>query len=208
MQHETFTSPEQRIDDYMELSTHPEQLDRLFADFYELFRYAPGSRGAHHFWYGGWMDHNQDMLDHYTDSYKWCQAQGWLDRLPDTEQFSYQDGITVILAHDLEKPFRYADYVENISADISNDAFHSIPGDKTERKNFRGNLLNQYGIDLSPVQQNALRFVEGVRDEDYRPGERVDKPLAALCHLADLASARIGYDMRGPYYAGEIYVEP
>lgn len=197
-------SKEGVIDAYIECVPSNENIQRLFDDFRTLFRYAPGSRGAHHYWYGGWMDHNQQMLDKYTCDYEWFMEHGWLDELPTNEQFIYHEGIVVILMHDMEKPFKYAELVEGITEIEIPSEFTSELEDKANRKTFRETLMEKYGITLNSIQQNALRYVEGVRDYDYIPGERTDKPLAALCHSADLTSSRIGYDIRGPYYVGEI----
>lgn len=193
-----------RVYECMEYTPQKQEISQLFADYETLFHYAPGSRGAHHFWYGGWMDHLQQMLEKYTADYEWLIDHGWLDYLPPSEQFDYGDGIEVILMHDLEKPFKYADYVKQVAdVELPGYVLRSLE-DKQARKTFREDMMINYGIALNAVQHNALHFVEGVRDEEYIPGQRVDKPLASLCHAADDMSGRIGYNVRGPYYQGEI----
>lgn len=205
MDRELLPNPEQgRVYGYMECISQKQEMRQLFADFETLFRYAPGSRGAHHFWYGGWMDHLQQMLDKYTADYAWLVDQGWLGYLPLEEQFDYGEGVEVILMHDLEKPFKYAEYVQHaINTEVPPELLQSLENKHT-RKTFREDLMDSYGITLSPAQHNALHFVEGVRDDEYIPGQRVDKPLASLCHSADDMSGRIGYNAPGPYYAGDI----
>lgn len=205
MSRETLHSPERStVHGYMECTPQKQELRQLFTDFETLFRYAPGSRGAHHFWYGGWMDHLQQMLDKYTADYEWLADRGWLDHLLPEERFDYADGLEVILVHDLEKPFKYAEYVQSaLTTEAPPELLESLEHKHT-RKAFREDLMDSYGIAFNPVQHNALHFIEGVRDDEYIPGQRVDKPLASLCHGADDMSGRIGYNVRGPYYAGEI----
>ncbi len=65
---------------------------------------------------------------------------------------------------------------------------------KARREALKSEKLFEYGLRLSPVQSNALRFVEGIRDGDYTPNSRLMLPLAAFCHSADMKSARAFYD--------------
>ena len=48
-------------------------------------------------------------------------------------------------------------------------------------------------IILTPEEENGMKYVEGEFD-DYSNRRRAMGPLAALCHLADVTSARIGFD--------------
>src|SRR5690606_18504471 len=66
--------------------------------------------------------------------------------------------------------------------------------DKEMSERFKRELLDRYGVTLSPVQANALEFVEGIRDDKYRKDSRAMSELAAMCHMADLWSARGWYN--------------
>ena len=48
----------------------------------------------------------------------------------------------------------------------------------------------EYGLVLTPAQENALKYVEGEHN-DYTNKQRLMNELAAFCHLCDVTSARI-----------------
>ena len=49
---------------------------------------------------------------------------------------------------------------------------------------------------MRPIAQGGLlKYVHGEGD-DYRKDRRVMSPLAALCHMADVGSARILFDVK------------
>lgn len=159
-------------------------------DHAERLRTAPGSRDAHHGWEGGYAEHIRQTMMIAASNYDLMEQTGLLDELSDEERFDLSDALTVMFLHDIEKPFVYA-----INADGGVEKVASIT--KSERKAFRQDVINRYGFAITPTMENALKFVEGVRDEDYVPGERADQPLAALCHAADNISARAYYAHRG-----------
>lgn len=157
--------------------------------YQELFDTAPGSRSAHHAWEGGYKEHVRQAMFITNHLYNLMLASGALSDLPDTEFFTLSDVQTVIFLHDIEKPFMYGDNVPGVIQDCLQS--------KVERKQFRADMIEEFGFVLTPTMENALKFVEGVRDNDYIPGERADQPLAALCHAADNLSARGMYNFRG-----------
>ena len=86
----------------------------------------------------------------------------------------------ILFLHDLEKPFKYV---------VPKTGFHS---DK-EKEEFIYRLIAKYDIVLNDEQKNALKYIHG-EGSDYSPTERIQLPLAAFCHMCDVASARIWFD--------------
>ena len=99
--------------------------------------------------------------------------------------------------HDIEKPFLYSAMLPEYMG-------------KESRQQFREHLYSEFKFEFTPNQVNALTYVEGARDADYVPGERPERPLAALCHAADFLSARVMYNLGSPDYITppeELYAE-
>lgn len=152
---------------------------------------GPGSREAHQAWKGGWMEHERQAMAIAMTLYDLMQRAGTLDGLPEQERFTCSDMLTVLFLHDIEKPFVYG-----IAEDGSIVKVQEMS--KPERKAFRQAVIDEYGFVITDTMANALKYVEGVRDEDYVPGARADQPLAALCHAADNMSARAMYNHGRP----------
>jgi len=169
--------------------------DQIYADHKESIDNMPGSRDAHHAWPGGYKHHVEQTTLYFIDLFDLAEKKGHFNSIPPEERFTAADGMVVMFLHDIEKPFMYDfDYEGNIvPSELANITA------KPERKQFRQDLIDRYGLKLTPNQQNALEFVEGVRDDKYVPGQRADKPLAALCHAADNYSARVLYSHRASY---------
>ena len=138
--------------------------------------HAPGSSANHQAWPGGFWDHTREVLNLAVVQYRTLSA---CRPLP----FSLSDALLVLAVHDLEKLVRYR---PDGSADPSLAA-------KADKAAFRLKLLDRYQVKLTGQQANALRYAEGVRDRDYRPGERTMGPLAAFVHTCDLLSARLWF---------------
>lgn len=153
----------------------------LLSDHRDLFTHAPGSSGNHQAWPGGYVDHVTEIMNIGSVLY---HTMSQFRELP----FSESDVLLITFLHDLEKPFRQP---------------HNPHGkkfkDKAAAEAFKLKKLAQYGIVLSPVQANALEFVEGIRDDKYRKDSRVMSELAAMCHMADLWSARGWYNHPLPF---------
>lgn len=164
------------------MMSSPEIRDRLLT--------APGSRGAHHAWPGGYQEHIRQTMMIAEINFRLIQQAVRLETLPEEERFSLSDALTVMFLHDIEKPFIY-------EFDPAGKIKILRKMTKPDRKQFREKIIEDYGFEITPTMANALQFVEGVRDSDYVPGQRADKPLAALCHAADNLSARVFYDYRG-----------
>lgn len=64
--------------------------------------------------------------------------------------FTFDDVIVIIALHDLEKPYKYSTNSSNYQSLLALDN-HGI----------RDNIMEEYGIMLSPEQQNGLDYIHG-----------------------------------------------
>jgi len=174
---------------------------RIIEDNRELFRTAPGSTHNHQAWLGGYWDHLTEVMNLWVLLYG-ALASGTgrlqlfeddepVELFPESERFTLSDGLLVLFLHDIEKPWRCR---------LENGELVVIPElkSKAARKEFRDRKLAEYGLVLTPQQQNALHYAEGVRDDEYTPDARIMSPLATLVHCCDLISARLFYDFPRP----------
>ncbi len=145
----------------------------------ELFQLVQGSSHNHQAWKGGYFDHIQDVMNIGLVLFKQLDQ---LRPLP----FKISDVLLVLFLHDIEKPWKY---------EIVDDSLRIKPEltEKENQREFRNKKLAEYGVSLSPEQENAMKYVEG-EHKDHSANYRVMNPLAALCHLADVTSARIWFD--------------
>ena len=144
---------------------------KILEENLELFRAAPGSSHNHQAWPGGYLDHVAETMKIAFELHLSLCLFRRLD-------FSCSDPILIMFLHDLEKPWRYS------GVDLNS---------KKERREFRDKTIEEYGIVLTEEQKNALLYVEG-EHEDYSNLKRAMNPLAAFCHMVDVASARIWFD--------------
>ncbi len=135
-----------------------------------LFLQSPGSSHNHQAWPGGYLDHIGDVLAIAETLY--TNVAGF--------PFKLSDAILVLFLHDLEKPWKY---VEGVS--FKDDA---------HKHAFRLEKIGEYGIQLDEDCLTALKYVEG-EHADYSNTKRAMNPLAAFCHMCDVASARIWHGM-------------
>ncbi len=153
---------------------------RILAENRTLFQIAPGSSHNHQAWTGGYLDHIQETLNIAVVLYERLNA---LRALP----FFLSDALLILFLHDLEKPWAYEKDLEgNVNR---REVFKS----KSAQQRFRVEKLGEYGLRLTFEHENAMRYVEGELDH-YTNRERVMSPLAAFCHLCDVASARLWFD--------------
>lgn len=152
----------------------------------ERIETAPGSRGAHQAFVGGYQEHIRQTMMIASHLYELTVVSRLFDQLPREEQFTESDALLVMFLHDIEKPFIFG-------FDNSGEIVTRQMMTKADRVAFRTDFIEQFDFELTDNHWNALQFVEGVRDTDYAPGRRADKPLAALCHAADNLSARSYY---------------
>ncbi len=153
---------------------------KILKDNRRLFQTVQGATNNHQAWLGGYFDHVQEIMNIVIVLYSNLNALRPLS-------FSLSDALLVVFLHDIEKPWKYKigseGGLEHIESLNSKEACHE----------FRAKKLTEYRISLTPEQANALRYVEG-EFNDYSNKRRVMGPLAALCHLADVTSARIWFD--------------
>ena len=160
---------------YIQIIDEPNQSKclQLYLDNKERFDKAPGSLVKHQVWEGGYIDHLVESMDFAVVLHLMMDRKR---KLP----FSAADAILILFLHDLEKPFKYV---------APKTEFHS---DK-EKEEFIYGLIAKYDIVLTDEQKNALKYIHG-EGSDYSPTERIQLPLAAFCHMCDVASARIWFD--------------
>lgn len=158
--------------DFFDMIPNSNGLRKMATDNYDIFVTAPGSSNNHQAWEGGYLHHIVETLNIAVQMYDTLNQ---LRPLP----FKIEDVLTVMMLHDIEKPWKHKGIAMKT---------------KQARRDFRAGKIVEYGIELTPEQENALRYVEGVPDSEYTPGERTMNELAALCHCCDILSARLWYD--------------
>jgi len=204
-----------RIDELLAMIPNSEPLQRLIVENSERMTNAPGSSKNHQAWQGGYLDHVMETMNIACQLY-WTFEH--LRGLP----FLISDSLVVMFLHDLEKPWKHlhgreelheclcghllADHNRiNAWSDVACRYCTGLPRNcnmyrhltlktKEDRRAFRDGLIEEYGILLSDDQKNALKYVEGIPDKEYQPGERIMGELAAFCHCCDILSARLWYD--------------
>jgi hypothetical protein len=164
--------------EYMPFSTfyshmnNAEAFRQLVWDHWDKFLAAPGSSHNHQAWERGYFDHVTETLN-----IAWWLYMTSPRKLP----FELGAALEVMFLHDIEKPF---------ASELKAANAYS----KAERKAFRADLIQKYGIELTSEQENALRYVEGVPDSEYAAGKRTMNELAGFCHCCDIFSARVWHD--------------
>lgn len=152
---------------------------QILEDNFKLFTSAPGSSKNHQAWPGGYLDHIAETFQ---------IAEGIYNIFPKRQPpVHLSDALLVLYLHDIEKPFIYSYEDDKL---VKN---HKLKN-KQARQNFREELIKQYDLPLKKRHWHALKYVEGVRDKDYSPNSRKMNELATLCHLADMASARLWHN--------------
>lgn len=171
------------IDQLIELIDEPNRsiCQRILANHRALFEKARGSTHNHQTWEGGYIDHVTDEMNYARHLYAFDEAFG--RPLP----FSLSDALLVFFLHDLEKPWRI---LVNEHGQASNREDFAT---KEAFARFREEKLAEYGLVLSPTQQNGFTYVEGELN-DYTSKRRVMNELASFCHKVDIWSARGWYD--------------
>jgi hypothetical protein len=146
----------------------------------KLFQTAQGSTTNHQNWIGGYFDHIQEIMNIAVVLYKQLDS---IRPLP----FSLPDLLLVVYLHDIEKPWKY---------ELREDGllYHKVSmNDKKDHQRFRASKLLEYGIKLTPDQENGMKYVEGELC-DYTNRQRVMGPLACVAHMCDVASARLWFN--------------
>lgn len=151
----------------------------ILLDNFELFSLARGSTHLHQAWEGGYIDHVTETMNIGVVIYPALDS---LRKLP----FSLSDALIVLFLHDIEKPWKYQIIDHKIVQ-------RSELTDKKLQREFRDQKIKDYGLVLTPVQQNALEHVEG-EIHDYNNAVRAMNELSSFCHSCDNLSARLWHD--------------
>lgn len=167
--------------------------ERLIADNPVEFAAAAGSTRIHQAWQGGYRDHVVEVMNFAVLYYNALVPLGRFELLPLEQMFTLSDALVVMFWHDIEKIWRSQLDAENHIIIGPDDRVMVTPGldTKMDRIVFAQETIANYGVVLTPAMENALRYVEGIRDADYTPDDPLMWPLAALCHMCDLTSARM-----------------
>lgn len=158
-----------------------EKLMKLLDDHQAIIYRAKGSLHNHQAWEGGYLQHVSDcmLIAQHIYSIEW------------EIQFSWSSVVLVLFLHDIEKPF--------MQDRMANNPLMQ-EWTKAERLMYRIEIIRQYEIILTAKELSALMFVEG-EGMAYNNQERKMNELAALCHAADVLSARLWHNRCNP--AGE-----
>lgn len=170
------------IEEMIEMLPEPNRgiCSRILEDNRSLFQTVQGSSHNRQAWPGGYFDHVQETMNIAILLYG---ALNPLRPLP----FALPDALLVNFFHDIEKPWKYQ------VGDDGELYYREELTDKDAQRIFRTQKIHHYGIRLTEEQENAMRYIEGEFD-DYTNEQRVMGPLAAFCHMCDVASARIWFD--------------
>lgn len=154
---------------------------RLYTENRDRFLSARGSSHNHQAWEGGYHDHIQDAMNYAVLFYRAEASTG--RPIP----FSLSDALLCVFLHDLEKPWRF---------EKAEDGSWCNTGElntKEAREDFRIAKMEEYGFQLTPSQQNGVKYAEG-EGKDYRSDQRVSNELAGFVHVCDHYSARVRHD--------------
>ncbi len=157
---------------------------KMYEDDKHMYISAPGSSHNHQHWSGWYYDHIRDVC------YLAEQFYGLLVSLGRRPDFSLGDVILTLFLHDLEKPVKYS-WTEEQKQELY--SFCTDENDKWWYQNFILYKAEKYGIVLSDIHLNAIKYVHGEWD-DYTWNKRTQLPLAAFIHSCDTMSARMFYD--------------
>lgn len=151
----------------------------LLNDNLDLMQTVQGSTNNHQAWTGGIIDHITEVMNIAVMLYR---PMNHVRPLP----FSLSDLLLVVFLHDIEKPWKY---------EFKDGELHhkSSMETKVDHQKFRMEKLTEYGIVLTPEQENGIEYAEGELS-NYSNRHRTMGPLAAAAHMCDVASARIWFD--------------
>ncbi len=170
------------VEEMIEMIDEPEQsaCKQMLQENWKLFQTVWGSSANHQAWEGGYFDHIQEVMNIAVATYQFYNA---IRPLP----FLLSDALLVLFVHDIEKPWKY-----ELGSDGKLQYIQPLFTKNAQHK-FRLHKLTEYGINLTPEQEKAMRYVEG-EGEDYSNKQRVMSSLGAFCHIADISSARIWFE--------------
>lgn len=147
-----------------------------FIDHYsDRFLKAKGSTHNHQAWEGGYIDHLLTTLNEAYNIY-----QSMINQKADLN-VTILEVKRVIFFHDIEKLFKQ-------------------PGDVLTDDYWKYNFLEHhldynFDIHLTTEELDAIKYIHG-EGNDYRKDKRVMSELCAICHCADVLSARVLWDCK------------
>lgn len=159
-----------------------EHLRQYHREHREFIDQAMGSGHNHQAWVGGYRAHLEQFFALALSIGKVFTVEfiGSMKEVP------WESVVLVGYFHDIEKMHKYSD-LSNV------EPWRSTRFDKDNYLRFV--LRDRWGIILTEEELDAIKYVHGEGD-DYRKDRRVMSPLAALCHMADVGSARILFDVK------------
>lgn len=158
-----------------------EKIRKFHQEHLKFFDQAAGSGRNHQAWEGGYRHHLEQFFTVARGVYVMMS-----DYLPKLGREAPWESVVVVgYFHDIEKMYKYSQL--NCAGGFNSALF--------DKMNYLKFVLNaRWGIELTEAELNAIHYVHG-EGADYRPNERVMTRLCAICHMADVASARILYDV-------------
>lgn len=155
---------------------------QIYSQYKEEMLTKQGSQHNHQAWPGGYADHIVEVMNIARVLYHALKDHRALG-------FTVSDALVVLFLHDIEKlfPERIHQYTEALG--ISRGQAKT----QVRCELISGEPPFLVWEALTPIQYAALHQVDGEGDK-YTNQSRIMTPLAAFCHMCDVASARIWYD--------------
>ncbi len=159
-----------------------EKIRKFHEDHLKFFNQAAGSGHNHQAWEGGYRDH----LEQFFTAARGIHVM-MSDALPSLNREAPWESVVVVgYFHDIEKLYKYSQL--NCVEGFNSSTF--------DKMNYLKYVLSaRWGIELTEAELNAVYYVHG-EGMDYQKDQRVMTRLCAICHMADIASARILHDVR------------
>lgn len=152
----------------------------------DRFETERGSQYNHQAWRGGYKDHILECMNIAVMLYK--SMNGWR-HIP----FSLSDALVVLYFHDVEKMYPEQIRANTLVGEGENTTATARSSAKSMTRVRILEIDNVYEtLDMVGLI-DAINNVDG-ENKKYSNLHRVMSPLAAFCHMCDVASARIWFD--------------
>lgn len=159
-----------------------EKLYKIMDDHAATFAAAKGSMHNHQAWPGGYWQHVADTMQLAQRIMFATMPKGW------PVPFSWSSVVLVLFLHDIEKPFMQERMANNPEMPL---------WPKEQRAGFRDGIIYRYQIAITEEERIALKFIRG-EESAHSHKERKMNELGALCHAADVLSARLWHSRNKP----------
>ncbi len=167
------------MEELVEMIDEPNRkaIKTFITEFRQTLQTKPGSTNNHQAWAGGWWDHITEVMNYAVLFYI---------ADPRPKPFSLSDALLVLFMHDIEKPWKY---------EMRDGELHHRKdmGTKADHQAFRMEIARTWGINLTDIHVNGIKYAEGELD-DYSPRHRVSSELAGFAHCCDHYSARVRHN--------------